>query len=365
MYESIFIEGLGEQFYMLSNADRKQWLIPMRNMRTALQLYQPSTWKGKLVKAFLPLLKHQPALLRILGIHIKRYALLPELDQTLKTCFATKTLEFSVFFGTPSAQQKPTLQLTSGERILGYCKVSSRDEVIKHFVHERQILDELNHKGMPRIPSILYCEALQSGFWLFVQTTNKTSQSKIIHRWTESHWDFLTELHLHTRTLCAFNNSDLAASLTILENFMEQLPVDEAQIFRKAISRIRTFYGNETFEFSAFHGDFTPWNTYFENKKLFAFDLEYAGLTFPPYLDFFHFNTQIAILEKNYSYIKTFTYNKKLASQTILSHQFNELYLSYLLMVVARFFELNGKPLDMSDRCYSRWYPLICLIINS
>lgn len=332
-------------------------------MRIALQLYQPSTWKGKLVKVFLPLLKHQRLILRILGIHIERYALLPELDQTLKACFAAETLEFSVFSGTPSAQQKPTLQLTSGERILGYCKVSSRDEVVRKFVHEQQILNELKQKGITHIPSGLYCEALQSGFWVFVQTTNKTIQSKIIHKWTESHWDFLRELYSNTRTRCVFSNSDLAASLLVLESFLEQLPDDEAQIFRKAILKIRTFYGNKTSEFSAFHGDFTPWNTYFESKKLFAFDLEYAGMKFPPYLDFFHFNTQIAILEKKYSYIKTYKYNKKLASHTILNDQFNELFLSYLLMVVARFFELNGKPLDMSDKCYSRWYPLISLII--
>ena len=46
----------GEKFYRFGNADGKYWIVPARSMRTALNLYQPSGIKGKLVKALLPFL---------------------------------------------------------------------------------------------------------------------------------------------------------------------------------------------------------------------------------------------------------------------------------------------------------------------
>ena len=48
----------GEVFYRLMNGDGKVWLMPARNMRVAMNLYQPSGIKGKLLKQFFPLLHH-------------------------------------------------------------------------------------------------------------------------------------------------------------------------------------------------------------------------------------------------------------------------------------------------------------------
>lgn len=42
----------GEGFYKLVNGDGKVWLMPARNMRIAMNLYQPSGIKGKLLKHF-------------------------------------------------------------------------------------------------------------------------------------------------------------------------------------------------------------------------------------------------------------------------------------------------------------------------
>ena len=36
----------GEVFYRLMNGDGKVWLMPARNMRVAMNLYQPSGIKG-------------------------------------------------------------------------------------------------------------------------------------------------------------------------------------------------------------------------------------------------------------------------------------------------------------------------------
>ena len=42
-----------EKFYRFGNADGKYWIMPVRGMRTAMNLYQPSGIKGKMLKDLL------------------------------------------------------------------------------------------------------------------------------------------------------------------------------------------------------------------------------------------------------------------------------------------------------------------------
>ena len=55
MLHKIITTNKGERFCHFSNPDGKAWIVPVKNMRVALNLYQPSGIKGKLVKALLPL----------------------------------------------------------------------------------------------------------------------------------------------------------------------------------------------------------------------------------------------------------------------------------------------------------------------
>ena len=57
-----------EQYFRISNADGKRWAFPVRNLRTALCLYQPGGVKGKLVKAFLPCVWRLPFVQSLLSL---------------------------------------------------------------------------------------------------------------------------------------------------------------------------------------------------------------------------------------------------------------------------------------------------------
>jgi len=50
------------------------------------------------------------------------------------------------------------------------------------------------------------------------------------------------------------------------------------------------------------HGDFTPWNTFFVDGKLYVFDWEYASYDYPRAYDFFHFFLTTKKLKKKNSF---------------------------------------------------------------
>ena len=43
-----------DKYWKINNAEGKSWIIPTKNAKVALQLYQPSGRNGKLLKALLP-----------------------------------------------------------------------------------------------------------------------------------------------------------------------------------------------------------------------------------------------------------------------------------------------------------------------
>ena len=43
-------------FVLFKNHDEKEWLIPLKNMKIGLEIYEPSAIKGKILKKGLPLL---------------------------------------------------------------------------------------------------------------------------------------------------------------------------------------------------------------------------------------------------------------------------------------------------------------------
>ena len=114
----------GERFYRFGNADGKFWIVPAHYMRTALNLYQPSGIKGKMIKALLPRLHWLPPVRKVIHANSINCRLGNELHSLLCKVFGVQDIEFSIFEGTPSVHQKITMQLSRGNCILGYCKLS-------------------------------------------------------------------------------------------------------------------------------------------------------------------------------------------------------------------------------------------------
>lgn len=361
LLSSILNEGRGDIFYSFANADGKRWLMPAKNMRTAMNLYQPSGIKGKGMKTLFPYLYWLGVVNKVVGAEKKRYELVPELEKLLCRLFGTDDIEFSIFCGTPCVHQKITMQISKGTRILGYVKFSDNDEIRNIFRQEQETLDYLGEKGITSVPQCLYCGEWRDRLALFVQTTTKTRHSSTDHQWGERETAFLKELHEKTKRHISFEETEYYRDLCLLCEDVYNLHGFETRPIVEGVSKVLNFYANKEVNFSFYHADFTPWNIYVEKGRLYAFDFEYAKRTYPPYLDYFHFFTQTAIFEEHLGadgIWKLFQHDKERLQRLFGNPDLA--YTSYLLGVMAHYVK-REKGVFTSDvqRNMKLWIELL------
>ena len=347
----------GDKFYRFGNADGKYWIVPAKGMRTALNLYQPSSTKGKMVKALLPCLHQFAPVRKAIKAETLNCRLGNELHSLLCKVFGVQEIEFSIFEGTPSVHQKITMQLSQGSKILGYCKLSESNEIKTLFEKECNILERLCQCGVTGIPAPLYCGTLSSGTHIFVQSTGKSASSKVIHEWGTMHDEFTRMLQEKTKVLLPFEKSDYYNTITILEQHIDWLPQNiDHDTVAKAIENIKEKYNGKPAELCAYHGDFTPWNMFANGNELFVFDFEYASMSYPAGLDRYHFFTQTAVFEKHWGADEIATYMESDAGKWIDK----ELYAMYLLDVISRFtMRENGKVTGEATKPFVLWGKLL------
>ena len=197
----------GEKFYRFGNNYGKYWIMPALGMRTAMNLYQPSGSKGKLVKSLLPCQHFFTPVRKVIHAEKLHCRLNGDLRELLCKVFDTRNIEFSIFEGTPSIHQKITIQLSMGKHILGYCKASESNDIKELFDKEHEILAWMKERGVTDIPQALFCGTLGNGVHLFVQSTAKTTSSTIIHKWDGLHKEFLAQLHGRAKQKMSVNSS--------------------------------------------------------------------------------------------------------------------------------------------------------------
>ena len=343
-------------YVKIRNNDDKVWILPLENISVALNLYQPSSIKGILLKKYLPIcMKMQWTRLlskRVLHIEDCDLEVPDDVLAALKKVFENDEVEFAYFAGTPSTHQKGTIQIFFDNNILGYAKISANKDVQLLFQKEKEFLDLLDKCVVWCVPKCLLCDTIGDENMIFVQDTIKTQESKIIHEISEVHVEFLQEFCEKTSVKCAYQTTDYYKKLEELKNnlyILDDLKID-TQAVLKAIAIVEERFKNEK-EFCAFHGDFTPWNTFVENNHLFVFDFEYAKKTYPKYLDVFHFFTQRLIFEKNMNANQIMELFEKEVLNSRVSVLFKnsyESYLQYLLSVIA-FFVQRDKGVFSSE----------------
>lgn len=365
MYNLDFLQAVtsAERFIRFSNSDGKRWIMPIDGMNLAMHLYQPGGIKGKLVKNLLPYLYWVSPVKRVIEAEIIRVDLCVSLREAINKALNVTDFQFSIFEGTPSVHQKATIQISQGGKIIAYCKVSDNPDVVKLFQGEQQTLGFLHSRGVGQIPECLFCGHIGGDLCLFIQSTSKSRRSKVVHKWNEKHMQFLDSLHARTKEQCLFEDSGLARSITYLDSNLSLLPHVDREVLKVAIAKVRTYYVSKTVEFSLYHGDFTPWNMFFESDELFVFDFEYAHLSYPQYLDYIHFLTQSAIFVDHLSTDEIYALY---ANERLLAcEQSRTLILCYLLDITSRYIGRdNGLSSDATQDMIRTWCTLANKIIT-
>lgn len=285
-------------FFRFSNTDGKSWVVPKSYFKTALCLYQPTGWKGRMLHRFFASVSTIAFLRKLAGIEKFNGTVDVCFSKMMKDIFKTERQSYSLFSGTPSIHQKITIQIFDRKNILGYCKITNSDVVTDIFTREAKLLNNLSQHGVTHIPECLYTGKFNSDLNIFVQSTCKSLNSTTSHIFTEQHTAFLKLLHEKTVTSLDFADSDFYKSLLYLKSQLFYFDETQQKIIAKILNEIDSVFNRKSkVSFSAYHADFTPWNTYFEKEELYVFDFEYTKMTYPPYLDWFHFFTQVAIFK--------------------------------------------------------------------
>ena len=351
--------GQGNVFYSFSNADGKKWIMPAEGMRLAMNLYQPSGRKGKLLKKFFPWLHKIPFVTKVIRAEKLRCKLDSEFESLLCSLFKSNSVKFAIFCGTPSIHQKFTIQISENDSILGYCKVTGSKDIALLFQNEAKLLNDLSEQGVEGIPQSLYYGELKKQVAFFVQTTNKTQKSKVLHQWTLLHESYLKDLQRKTVTTVKFEDSDFYKTLQDLLLHLDWLPefVDR-KVIRIHINNVLNLYAEAIVNFSVYHADFTPWNMFIEKGELFVFDWEYARKTYPPFLDKYHYFTQTAIFERHWTEKEILEYMNSADGKWIKKHT----YCQYLFDIFSRYTLRDIGRIDSNlKNCFRIWLNLLSI----
>lgn len=337
-------------YFSISNSDGKRWIFPVRNLRTALCLYQPGGIKGKLVKTFLPLVWRSS--LAGKWLHLQRcgrpYA---EWDGDIRNAFGLEgAFECAVFEGTPCVHKKATLQIFRGDTILGYVKISDNPDVFRLFQREQRILEALHASGIDEVPRITALTGRQGRAWMLAQTTGKTLRSGTPHEWGPLMERFIARLEQASGVEAAFEQTELFADMQAVaeggRTVRELVPERYKACFESACGRFQ----GRMLACCLTHNDFTPWNMYVQDGRLEVFDWEYASFCNPRGMDRCHFLIQSAFFEKKWTPSQVY-------DDIIAKECEKDICRLYLLSIISRYLRRDPHCADSPE--IARWGQLL------
>lgn len=292
----------GESYGILPSKKTPRWLVPLRknNLVASFAIYQPSLMRAKLLK-YLMIIAVKSGFSKLV-IRDKIY--IRKNDEKIKKMFNRDDLYYSIFTGTGGPHQKITIQVMDRKgAILGYIKASGNKKVDKLLQNEVEILRYLSRFKIKSglFPKLIYHGEL-TGTNVLVLDTLKSVHSTFSSKLSNRHINFLSEIFLKTANVLKYTESDFFRNLRQRLRDLEakRLLIDTlGNTYKRAADYIEKEIGDMVIPFGLCHRDFTPWNTFFHEGRLYAFDWEYARREYPPMLDMFHFIVQDGILVKH------------------------------------------------------------------
>ncbi|MCK5616308.1 hypothetical protein KAR91_81350, partial [Candidatus Pacearchaeota archaeon] len=257
----------------------KIWISEKDRPSNALKLYNPSSLRGKVVKYFF---SSAPKFIVHTILKSRSPLFISEIDSLLLEHFGGDELTASYYMATDGNDKKTTVQISKNNKIYAYVKISSDSKYRKYIENEFRALKTLNSDSnlKKHVPSVLFQEE-EDKYYILCQSAPVTKMKQRTLSFNDADTYFLsllTKKHLRTIPLQDYiNNID-----NVLSN--NELLSEISHLRQWLLS-----YGNNEIAFSPAHGDYTPWNTYIIDRRIYAFDWEYYMETAPVLYDAMHF----------------------------------------------------------------------------
>ena len=200
-------------------------------------------------------------------------------------------LTFAYFTGTDSPHRKLAVQIMDSHgNLKGFAKLSREPAVRALLIHEAKTLKRVEALDLRTayVPRVLFCGE-HGDCTLLVTDTLKTPRTSSTTHFTEAHYAFVQELARKTV------ESDKTPVAHIAANFRGRADRIEAHLGETWLKRLHAairFLESQqaqSLPTSLSHGDFTPWNTFLVNGRLYVFDWEYSEAKLPASNDVIHF----------------------------------------------------------------------------
>jgi len=265
------------------------WLIPLTNRRvtnSALALFQPVITSARLLKGAAAI----AISMRLAGLWARNRVYISG-ESCLSDIFRDKGLCYAFFTGTDSPHRKVAVQIMDEKGFIkGFAKVSCKDAIKPLLKHEAKTLSHIHSLNLQTalIPNVLFCGSI-AGAEVLVIDTRKTSKTKTAIELSKAHIEFLAELAEKTTSSRSQGTENVVKALyKMCEAVADRLPNEWQRRLRNAIGIIEG-HEKDLGSGSLSHGDFTPWNTFFVDGRLYVFDWEYTSEGSPPGSDLIHF----------------------------------------------------------------------------
>ncbi len=280
-------DGAGYEYAVIAaRSNARWWIVPVGDARqtaAGLDLFHPMTPSAQLAK-------NTAAVLVRAGLgklwRGRRISLsgLPDID-----CRFTEEMAACAYFtGTAGPHRKSTIQVMGLHgQIIGYAKISRNPFVRNYLGNEARFLRGIGELNL-RTADVPACLSFSDGEGHALLVTDSTGDvdNKSPRELTGRHLAFLCEVDARTRS----GGADVAfGGLRDIHAVIAPLLTS---VWNERLARGLAVLAPDSAAIPACvaHGDFTPWNCFLRNGKLYVFDWEYADAGYPVGYDYAHFH---------------------------------------------------------------------------
>jgi len=276
-----------------ARSNERWWLIPLASralFNNGMALFQPVTKVAKFTKK-------AGSVINAFGLSslFFREKLFVSEESCLSKFFPGERLHYAFFTGTDGPHRKTTIQVMNEKgAIRGFAKVTKNTEIKSNLAREAEALSLLETADLAtaNVPSVIYFgDVLQAS--MLVTDTLKTAAAKTVLNIRQPHVQFLAELRGKTALINGGRSLDSTITSEMLQERYSEIVMNMPERWRGRInaaiekaSRANYIDNHGGLQ----HGDFTPWNTFFIDGRLYVFDWEYADRIYPYGYDFIHFS---------------------------------------------------------------------------
>ncbi|MBK6446508.1 MAG: hypothetical protein IPF81_14790 [Bacteroidetes bacterium] len=288
-----------KSFHGISNPDKTlRWIYPVELTKpTFLNLYNASTWKGRLFQGLIKIAFHLGLRSSAASLSFTLYSRQPSrLDNLLQQI---DHHQYSIFTGTVGVNRKCIVEVNSKGKTTHFIKIPLNTHSGFLIRNEKQMLEAMKNSGFKSMttPRVIHVEEMDA------EVVDNIKPEKVIHstEFTALHAGALVELYMKNLTAEKIRSSEFAERVIqniylVKKNVMKKsLPVAE-QLLEKLQVLQKNIDLSSTVHFGISHGDFTPWNMYSSENKLHVYDWELARRDAPVLFDLFHFIFQKEVM---------------------------------------------------------------------